>query len=170
MKKRLLVFIGIFLLCLFVLLLIRGEEDTWLCVDGEWIKHGAPSSDMPTEPCGEDTSEDENEHADIVVLSPKPNDEISATISIEGKAKGTWFFEADMPIKVLNDEGVELAVSYVQTKENWMTEDFVTFSGRIEFISPLEPGVGQLVFLKANPADLPEFDDQFIVPLIFTGK
>lgn len=31
----------------------RGPEDRWMCVDGEWVKHGAPSSPKPSEGCGE---------------------------------------------------------------------------------------------------------------------
>ncbi len=38
---------------LFVLFLIRGSEDTWVCVDGEWVKHGVPSAPKPTESCSE---------------------------------------------------------------------------------------------------------------------
>ena len=33
--------------------IIGGPEDAWICVEGEWIKHGAPSAPMPSEPCGE---------------------------------------------------------------------------------------------------------------------
>jgi len=36
------------------LLIIRGSEDTWLCRDGQWIKHGVPSAPMPTSGCGDD--------------------------------------------------------------------------------------------------------------------
>jgi uncharacterized membrane protein len=28
-----------------------GSEDTWLCVNGEWVPHGVPSAPQPTEPC-----------------------------------------------------------------------------------------------------------------------
>lgn len=28
-----------------------SQEDDWICVDGEWIKHGYPSAPKPTEPC-----------------------------------------------------------------------------------------------------------------------
>jgi len=35
--------------------LIGGPEDTWICENGKWVKHGNPSSPMPTEPCGEKT-------------------------------------------------------------------------------------------------------------------
>ncbi len=28
-----------------------SEEDTWLCENGQWVKHGSPSADKPSEPC-----------------------------------------------------------------------------------------------------------------------
>lgn len=32
----------------------RGRgEDTWICVNGEWVKHGAPSAPKPTGECKE---------------------------------------------------------------------------------------------------------------------
>lgn len=34
--------------------IIGGSEDTWICVNGEWAKHGVPSAPMPIEPCGEE--------------------------------------------------------------------------------------------------------------------
>jgi len=30
---------------------IRGSEDTWICQDGEWVKHGLPNASKPIEPC-----------------------------------------------------------------------------------------------------------------------
>lgn len=30
---------------------IGGSEDAWICVDGEWIRHGYPSADMPEGSC-----------------------------------------------------------------------------------------------------------------------
>lgn len=40
----------ILLLAIFGLRLISGE-DGWLCQDGHWVKHGQPSSPMPTLEC-----------------------------------------------------------------------------------------------------------------------
>jgi hypothetical protein len=28
-----------------------SKEDTWICQDGKWVKHGNPSAEKPTEPC-----------------------------------------------------------------------------------------------------------------------
>jgi len=32
--------------------IIGGSEDDWICVDGEWIKHGVPSAPKPETGCG----------------------------------------------------------------------------------------------------------------------
>jgi hypothetical protein len=42
------IFIGFIVL---TLLILRGSEDDWICVKGEWIKHGVPSTPMPTSLC-----------------------------------------------------------------------------------------------------------------------
>jgi uncharacterized membrane protein (UPF0127 family) len=41
----------------FVILSIRffsGNEDSWLCVDGQWVRHGNPDGAMPITKCGND--------------------------------------------------------------------------------------------------------------------
>ena len=35
----------------FILLIMRGPEDTWICQNGIWVKHGNPSAGMPLKPC-----------------------------------------------------------------------------------------------------------------------
>ncbi len=45
--------IAILTIWFFIRFVVGGPEDTWICVDGEWVKHGAPSASMPTELCGE---------------------------------------------------------------------------------------------------------------------
>lgn len=53
MNKKL--FIGIVVLAAVatVFIFVRGDEDTWLCQGGQWVKHGMPSAPMPTSRCGE---------------------------------------------------------------------------------------------------------------------
>lgn len=52
MKK--IVVIILIVLCAwgFLRFVVGGSEDDWMCVNGEWVKHGVPSAPMPTEPCG----------------------------------------------------------------------------------------------------------------------
>lgn len=54
MKKILIITAAILFVALLVagtMLLLRGKEDTWICQNGVWEKHGNPSSPMPMEPC-----------------------------------------------------------------------------------------------------------------------
>ena len=48
------IIIIIFLLAVFLLaglMWLRGDEDAWLCVGGQWVRHGNPSVSQPTTPC-----------------------------------------------------------------------------------------------------------------------
>jgi len=57
--------------------LFGGEEDTWLCVDNQWIKHGNPSKQMPLTGCGETKDNWKQQTFDEVGLSFKiPSDTI----------------------------------------------------------------------------------------------
>ena len=56
--RRIFLIFGFILIFIFALLTIRfiigGSEDTWLCRDGEWVKHGVPAKPAPTTGCGDD--------------------------------------------------------------------------------------------------------------------
>lgn len=43
----------------------------------------------------------ELEKTDLIrITTPRPNDTIKSLVTIEGEARGTWFFEASFPIKL----------------------------------------------------------------------
>jgi hypothetical protein len=44
--------------------LLGGSEDSWICQDGQWIKHGNPSAPAPSGGCGEEKAGQEG----VVVL------------------------------------------------------------------------------------------------------
>jgi len=55
--KKILIYIGfsIFILAAilgFLRMVVGGGEDTWICVGGEWVKHGVPSAPKPETSCG----------------------------------------------------------------------------------------------------------------------
>jgi len=50
MKRILVIILIVVLTMLFIRIL--SQEDDWICVDNDWIKHGYPSAPKPTEPCG----------------------------------------------------------------------------------------------------------------------
>ena len=73
------VFVGVVL----VAIRIFTPEDTWLCQNGTWIKHGSPSMPMPTTGCG---SQDEG---------VKPNMANPASVNCEEKG-GQLKMETDV--------------------------------------------------------------------------
>jgi hypothetical protein len=56
MKKGALILGGVLLLIVVLIFIVRfaggWAEDGWICVNGEWVKHGNPASPMPESGCG----------------------------------------------------------------------------------------------------------------------
>jgi hypothetical protein len=51
-KKKGLFFLLILLVAwLLVRFVIGGSEDSWICVNGQWVEHGYPSAPMPEVGC-----------------------------------------------------------------------------------------------------------------------
>jgi len=50
-KYLLLLLVPIVLVGIFLFLRFLTPEDTWICQDGKWVKHGNPSVPMPAYPC-----------------------------------------------------------------------------------------------------------------------
>jgi hypothetical protein len=69
-----------------------------------------------------------------------------------------------------------IAQSYITAQGDWMVTNFVAFTGEITFNSPYTTGdpiaqqQGTLVFKKDNPSGEPQFDDQVVVPIMFTPQ
>ena len=58
------IFVGTVLFLRFV---VGGNEDTWICQNNQWIKHGNPSSPIPTSGCGTVA-----EKRDMVIMRGNP--------------------------------------------------------------------------------------------------
>jgi len=104
----------------------------------------------------------------IVVLFPTPGEIISSPLLVQGRARGTWFFEASFPVKLFDAERREVPLDppYIMATENWMTEDFVPFNATLTFSRP-QTETGFLVLYKDNPSGLPQFDDKIEIPVRF---
>jgi len=97
----------------------------------------------------------------------RPNQIIQSPLVIKGEARGSWFFEGDFPIVLVNWDGLIIAEGIAQAKGEWMTEDFVSFEAEIEFEKPIIKNNGYLIFRKDNPSGLPEHDDALEIPIFF---
>ena len=102
----------------------------------------------------------------VVVRSPKANETVSSPLEIEGEARGNWYFEADFPVKLLDESGKILAQGIATALSDWMTTDFVPFELTLDF-DPGSSGKGLLVFEKDNPSGLAENADSYEVPVFF---
>ncbi len=103
---------------------------------------------------------------EIEILMPQPDSVIESPLSVIGRAKGTWFFEASMPVTLKDANGTVLAKVPVQAEGEWMTAEFVPFSGKIVFEKP-ETDTGVLIFENDNPSGLAEYAKSFTILVRF---
>jgi hypothetical protein len=104
----------------------------------------------------------------IHVLEPIAGDIVRSPLMVSGEARGTWYFEATFPLTLIDTEGNVIAQSYATADGDWMTEDFVPFTGEIVFSAQDElgsPAQALLIFGKSNPSGLPEHDAAIGVPV-----
>jgi hypothetical protein len=91
---------------------------------------------------------------------------VASPLEIRGRARGTWFFEGDFPLVLLDGHGQLVTQGFATAQGEWMTTDFVPFSALLRFESP-QPGAGRLILEKDNPTDRRELDDALVVPVVF---
>lgn len=51
MKKFFIPILLIFAVIFVLRFVLGGPEDSWICQNGQWVKHGNPGSPMPVSPC-----------------------------------------------------------------------------------------------------------------------
>jgi len=108
MKKAAVGLITVLVVIVGFLLFLRGNEDTWICSSGHWVKHGHPSAPMPTKPCVQTTNNPTptvNPNANIQLLSPKAGDILNPQFVIKGRAR---VFENQLNFRVRDAKGRSL--------------------------------------------------------------
>lgn len=107
----------------------------------------------------------------IKIFTPKPGDVIVSPLAVKGEARGVWFFEASFPIILTDWDGRIIAEYFAQAQGEWMSQNYVSFEGVIEFENPSwEDGFskrGLLILKKDNPSGLPQYDDALEIPVLF---
>lgn len=110
------------------------------------------------------------EQSDIIkVTVPESGSTVSSPLHIEGQARGSWYFEASFPVKLLDANGKQLASAPAQAQGEWMTNDFVPFKIDLTFETPITE-TGTLVLEKDNPSGLPQNTDEIRIPVKFDLK
>ena len=106
----------------------------------------------------------------IVITKPLPGAKIDSPLVIQGRARGSWFFEGDFPVLLTNWDGLIIAQGIASAQEEWMTEDFVPFTCRLTFDPPSYGQRGTLILRKDNPSDNPALNDALEIPVRFMGN
>ncbi|WP_339647422.1 Gmad2 immunoglobulin-like domain-containing protein [uncultured Salegentibacter sp.] len=116
-------------------------------------------------------AEERKELSDLIkVEKPAVNTLINSPIQISGEARGTWFFEAEAPVRLVDKNYITLAETSIKAKGEWMTNDFVPFSTELSFGNFPEDEKGYLIFEKANASGKPELDRKFTLPVRFPSE
>lgn len=104
----------------------------------------------------------------IIVTSPLPNSIISSTtITITGKARGTFYFEASFPVKLKDASGMVIAQGPAQAQSDWMTTDFVPFTISLTFPAQPAGSKGTLILTNDNPSGDPAKQKTLDIPITF---
>lgn len=105
----------------------------------------------------------------ILVTAPVQNQTIATPVKVTGKARGNWFFEASAPVYVIDAAGNVLGQGVIQATGDWMTTDFVPFTGSIAFSAPAAgTSQGAVILMNDNPSGQASTSLFTIVPIRFT--
>lgn len=91
---------------------------------------------------------------------------IQSPVTLHGKARGNWFFEASFPVRVLDAQGNVVGESTARADANWQTVEYVPFTATVNFSQP-KTDTGFIEFAKDNPSGLPEMEASTRMPVRF---
>jgi len=155
---------------------IACTMDALICPDGTAVGRTgpncsfAPCPSVPPVTSIDDIQAHINSKSDLIIVeSPTRGSVISTPVTITGKARGYWFFEASFPITIVDWNGLIIGEGIATAQDEWMTENFVPFKATINFTLPPETPYrrGAIILQKDNPSGLPENDNALEIPITF---
>ena len=102
----------------------------------------------------------------IRVTTPLPKTKVTSPLSVEGEARGNWYFEASFPIALIDASGTVLASGIGKAEGDWMTTDYVPFTSTLTWTAPKATS-GTLILKRDNPSGLKEHDASVSIPVRF---
>ncbi len=103
----------------------------------------------------------------IEVTAPSANTQITSPLTLTGRARGPWYFEASFPIELQDSNGAVIVMTTAQAQGEWMTENWVPFTASLVFPAQPAGSVGKIVFKRDNPSGEPANDMSVVVPVQF---
>jgi hypothetical protein len=131
------------------------------------VATSTPVDQVPVTTKPDTTASSTPNTSDLVrLVSVKSGDLVKSPLTVTGEARGTWYFEASFPVRILDANGKELGVMPAQAQGDWMTTNFVPFKVVLPFATSTT-ATGTLVLEKDNPSGLPEHDASIRIPIRF---
>jgi hypothetical protein len=117
---------------------------------------------------GTEESEARAAKADRIRVTAPAEDNMLVTspYTVRGEARGTWFFEASFPVRLVDANGNVILQHYATAQGEWMTEEFVPFTSTLTFSTPAT-ATGWLILERDNPSGLPQYADELRIPVRF---
>lgn len=103
----------------------------------------------------------------VKVATPHANQKIISPLIIAGEIKGNWSFEANLPATLTDTNGNIVAKGSATLQGDWMTSNYVPFTGILTFTNPGPITIGYLVIEKDNPSGDTALDDAVKIPVHF---
>ncbi len=85
----------------------------------------------------------------IRIQNLSPHNTIASPLIIKGVARGSWFFEATFPVKLVAEDGTLLASGIAKADGDWKTDAFIPFHSQLIFTSIGHTG-GIITFERGN--------------------
>lgn len=183
MNKKIIIVVVVVVVILGVFAYFRFNEDTWLCQNGQWVKHGHPSSAAPTSGCGSAANQNVNKSAvnttannniqteqtwlltsesgNVKVVSPVANEAIGSPLKITGQAR---VFENQLNYRLKDGDGSILAQGNM-TASSLEAGQFGQFSVEVNYLKP-KSGQGNLEVFDYSAKDGSEAD-KVTIPVKF---
>ncbi len=151
--RNLIIAVAGILVAFFILNIIRKHSEPIVPV----TETPSPVTEIPSGP--KELAISSEKGIVIYVTVPDPDISYASPLPISGRAPGNWFFEASAPVTLTNWDGLIIGEGHIEAVGNWMTTDYVPFTGSLVFSGDTLYERGFLIFNKDNPSDLPENAD-----------
>lgn len=103
----------------------------------------------------------------IEVTTPTINATVSQPLTVTGRARGGWYFEASFPVELRDSSGALLAQTIAQAQWPWMTDTFVPFTATLNYAPQPAWSTGTLTLKRSNPSGEPQNDMSLVIPVQF---
>lgn len=158
MIKNILLIVGIVLLSLSIILF------SYLLKDGDFCCNSSICSKF-TKMCDVNDSDQEGKKGavsqkdiELVLYEIKEGDTLSSDSVVRGEISGSWYFEGEFPVRILDSEEKEIGTLVATATENWMTEESVPFEFVLNTLVDEDTDI-VMRFEKSNPSGLEEYRD-----------